>query len=677
MRAIRWLLAAALLLAPSVALAQSTLLQAGTFTGGHAPMYVGPAGQSQAIVQDSGTAAGGGVGLGFSELLLTARGTGTAPYASQGTGILGTNFCSYDAPTTNATGYHYLCFSPNAQGGGLIAYGAGGTATALPLQFIVNGTTYQFPFTTSGVIGPATTVVNDAACWNNTVGTLLKDCGGFVTVGGTNAWTGANSWSGASNFTGTFQIASVTQTFPASGNIVGTSDAQTLTNKTINASQISVGTLPATVMPAFTGDITSSAGSVATTLANSVVTNAKLAPASSANTIKGAATSTTVTDLAAPSCSGAGNALQWLTGTGLQCGTITATTAGFGLTLSGGGVMSISTSAPPYGYDMPVNMGMSASVGASALTINLTTANGSTPSATNPVLIPFRSGTLATGTTLWGAITGALSIVVPSAATLGTSNSVPFRIWLFATYNAGVPQLGVAVCSSSVTIYPCSAWEFTRKTSIAIDGFSASSGVLYATAAVSNDPVRMIGFAEYSAGLATAGAWASVPTTLQAMGPGIKRPGEVIQTVAPAFGTTTVVTFTTTPTSTNVTANITPTSAVNLIRYSALTTMAASGANNVQMAQMYRGSTAIGAVGAMWSSVASLAFSLPFSGLDAPFTTSATTYVLKGGFAGTTGTGSIPAVNTQSATEVLEEIQGALPEPANDNIDPGVFALTG
>lgn len=677
MRAFHRQIAACLIaLAPSVAQAQSTLLQAGTFTGGHVPMYVGPAGQSQAIVQDSGTAAGGGVGLGLSELLLTARGTGTPPYAGQGTGILGTNFCSYDAPTTNATGYHYFCFSPNAQGSGLIVYGAGGTATALPLVFNVNGTAYQFPFTTSGVIGPATTVVNDAACWNNTVGTLLKDCGGFVTVGGTNAWTGANSWSGASNFTGTFQIASVTQTFPASGNIVGTSDAQTLTNKTINAAQVSVGTLPATVMPAFTGDVTSSAGAVATTLASGVVTNAKLAAASAANTIKGAATSTAVTDLAVPSCSAAASALQWVTGTGLQCASISTTTAGWGLALSTG-VMSVSQTAPPYGFNVPINFGMTASVGASALTINLTTAAGNTPSATDPVLIPFRSGTLATGTVSWVSITGAKSIVIPSTATLGTSNNVPFRIWVFATLNAGTPQLGVAVCSSSVAIFPCSAWEFTRVTSTTISSGATSSGVLYATAGVSNDPVRMIGFAEYSAGLATAGSWASVPTTLQLFGPGMKRPGEVIQTVAPAFGSMTVVTFTTSATSTNVTANITPSSAANLIRYSVQTTMASSGTNNLQFAQMYRGSTALGAFSTMFSTAASEPYGISFVGLDAPGTTSATTYVLKGGAGPGVGTGSIPAVTNYSATEVLDEIMGALPEPANDNIDPGVFALTG
>jgi len=52
------------------------------------------------------------------------------------------------------------------------------------------------------------------------------------------------------------------------GAIVGTSDAQILTNKSINASEINSGTLSGAQMPAFTGDVSTSAGSTATTLAS-------------------------------------------------------------------------------------------------------------------------------------------------------------------------------------------------------------------------------------------------------------------------------------------------------------------------------------------------------------------------------------------------------------------------
>lgn len=125
------------------ALAQSTLLQGGPWAPGRAPMYVGQ-GSGQAVVQDSGPAGGGAAGLGLSELGLTARGTGTPPYVGQGTGPFGTNSCNFDAPISNPTGYHFLCTSPNTTQagitGGLITYGAGGGAGALPLNFCINGT---------------------------------------------------------------------------------------------------------------------------------------------------------------------------------------------------------------------------------------------------------------------------------------------------------------------------------------------------------------------------------------------------------------------------------------------------------------------------------------------------------------------------------------------------------
>ena len=160
--------------------AQQTVLQSGAWTPGHAPQYIG-SGSSQPVLQDSGTAAGGAAGVGLSELGVTVRGVGTGPFPNGGTGPYFANVCDYDGPVTNVTtGYHYLCFSANAQGGGLIAYGAAGGASQLPLSMIVNGTTYQFPFTLSGIVGPGTTVIGDFVCWNNTVGTLVSDCGALI-----------------------------------------------------------------------------------------------------------------------------------------------------------------------------------------------------------------------------------------------------------------------------------------------------------------------------------------------------------------------------------------------------------------------------------------------------------------------------------------------------------------
>lgn len=189
------------LLASASTLAQSPILQGGPTTAGHAPMYSTSGGAgSQAVGVDSGPAGGGQLGLGMSEGLYVARGTGTPPFVGQGTGPFGSNWCDYDAAITNATGYHYLCLSANSSlGGGLIAYGAGGIAAQLPLKMNINGTTYTFPFILSGVIGPNPSIVGDLACWNNITGTLLSDCGAALRgpVSSVNAdmacWNGTNA----------------------------------------------------------------------------------------------------------------------------------------------------------------------------------------------------------------------------------------------------------------------------------------------------------------------------------------------------------------------------------------------------------------------------------------------------------------------------------------------------
>lgn len=337
---------------------------------------------------------------------------------------------------------------------------------------------------------------------------------------------------------------------------------------------------------------------------------------------------------------------------------LAGTTAGFG-TVLGATSIGLNTTQPPYGFDSPINLGLTASAAASALTINLVGANGSTPSSTNPVLIPFRSTTLATGVPVWSSVTSALSVVVPASATLGTSSSnAPFRIWVFVCYNGGTPELGVAVCSTvSGTIYPASGWETSRVTTITISSGATSSGILYTTNGVLTDSVRIIGYAEYGSGLSTAGTWASGPTTLQLMGPGVKKPGDIVQQVSPAFGTLTPVSFNSSPTPTNVTASITPTSTPNLVRYQSNFTILNGTALSFNAAQMYRGSTAIGAISRYEVANAGGATETLFvQGVDAPGVTSTVVYTIEG--TAVSGTGQIPAINTDSASMELQEIMG-------------------
>jgi len=170
---------------------------------------------------------------------------------------------------------------------------------------------------------------------------------------------------------------------------------------------------------------------------------------------------------------------------------------------------------------------LSASASANALTIVI-----------NGGAIPFRDTTLANGGGKWAIPAGGLAITVPLNATLGTSNNTPFRIWIFLAYNSGTPVLGVATCSSSTALFPCAAWETIRKSGTAISAGATSLGTLYTTSTVTNDSIRIIGYADYGSGLATAGTWASTPTTLQSCLPPFtcKRPGDLIQVVRTSTG---------------------------------------------------------------------------------------------------------------------------------------------
>lgn len=85
------------------------------------------------------------------------------------------------------------------------------------------------------VAGPVASTNLGLPLWANTTGTVLQDGSGKTIAG-------AYTWGGANNFTSTFQIGGTTQAFPASGALVGTTDIQTLTNKTLTSPTINGAT---------------------------------------------------------------------------------------------------------------------------------------------------------------------------------------------------------------------------------------------------------------------------------------------------------------------------------------------------------------------------------------------------------------------------------------------------
>jgi hypothetical protein len=365
MRFARILIAMVCLAVAPSAFAQSSIINSGAVTPGHAPMYVQGGVGSQVVATDSGPAGGGNIGLGLSELLLTARGTGTPPYIGQGSGPLGTNLCDYDAPITNATGYHYLCWGPNP---GQLVFGFGGAASANPFSFIINGATYTFP--ASGVGGniatyTSPTTANAFPCWSNSVG-LLADCSvsAATLVGNPSASNGKagaftiqslpqrasidanndkvllyNNSTGAFNYVTPAQIAvSQTAGVASLGGVTGDitlgtglqmsgQQLQSVTGGSNN--QILWNNAGAQAGFTASGDVSITPSTGATTIQPGVVNSSKIAAggvadsnlaAGPANSMKGSLNGTTTSDITLVACSAAYEFTQWVTGTGWQCG---------------------------------------------------------------------------------------------------------------------------------------------------------------------------------------------------------------------------------------------------------------------------------------------------------------------------------------------------------------------
>ena len=253
------------------------------------------------------------------------------------------------------------------------------------------------------------------------------------------------------------------------------------------------------------------------------------------------------------------------------------------------------------------------------------------------------------------------------------------RLWIWAINNAGTIDLCAYNADTATSIVDLN--EGVVQTSQSGTGGGTSAQALYCSAsAVSGKAVRRLGYVEATW---TSGTGWSGPTTVQLFGPGIKKPGDVVQTV---IGTTTTMLSGAgaTPTASHLTASIVPTSAVNLIWAQATGSFGCyntSTAVNCE-AQIYRGtSTPFGSqmTAGLYATNTTYINGGPPMGMDAPATTSSTAYTVYVWALTNTTEYLFPWTVGQSNTALirLDEIMGALDCPANDNVNPGVFALTG
>lgn len=123
----------------------------------------------------------------------------------------------------------------------------------------------------------------------------------------------------------------------------------------------------------------------------------------------------------------------------------------------------------------------------------------------------FRSTTLSSGATTRVSISAGINLSVVSGATLGTVSGVAARIVLLAINNAGTVELAVVNIAGGNNLD-----ETTLISTTAMSTAADSNNVIYSTTARTSVAFRVVGYVDITQ--ATAGTWATAPSTVQGAG---------------------------------------------------------------------------------------------------------------------------------------------------------------
>jgi hypothetical protein len=144
---------------------------------------------------------------------------------------------------------------------------------------------------------------------------------------------------------------------------------------------------------------------------------------------------------------------------------------------------------------------ISASVAGNAMTISATALS-----------LDFRSSTLSSGTVTTVSGTPA-NLVISSGSTLGTVNAIASRIVVIALNNAGTIELAAVNISGGTQLDETNLISTTAEGGV---GAADSASVVYSTTARTSVAYRVIGYIDSTQ--ATAGTWATAPSTIQGVG---------------------------------------------------------------------------------------------------------------------------------------------------------------
>lgn len=187
------------------------------------------------------------------------------------------------------------------------------------------------------------------------------------------------------------------------------------------------------------------------------------------------------------------------------------------------------------------NVGITATVGSNTLTVTLTAKNGTALSPSNKAEVSFRNASPTLGQHNIVSVTAPVSLVVSNGSTLGTTlgdsaNSI-VRLYILALNNLGNVELAIwnpylpnfgGLQEQGGGLYGVNESTLITTTAEGGIGGADSAHTAYSMVARSNLPVRVLGYIEtqpFVGGL----SWIFNPTTIQVMGPGVLRTGDVAQ----------------------------------------------------------------------------------------------------------------------------------------------------
>lgn len=318
---------------------------------------------------------------------------------------------------------------------------------------------------------------------------------------------------------------------------------------------------------------------------------------------------------------------------GLTDAQVTSRVAG----TSGGGTTNFlradgAWAAPPLtpSYDAISNCTISVTNPSNALSIAVKTAAGNTPSTSDSCVIPFRDVTATAGDYTTVVVTSAVTFSTgTSGSTFGSSNNVPFRLWITLWNNAGTVSIGVSMQTTALTTFPLFESAPASTTACSACTNATTAGTFYTTSALTSKAFRVFGYMDWGSGLVTAGTYATLPTLVALKTNSTPLPGYPIQSASGSQSSASQTSTTSAsyaPTTT--VATLSPVSAIDPVVCSFYGTTQVTTVSTIGFVALLRGGTLIGSAQEPFSAGGQTNWPTAATVRDLPGTTGSTSYTV-------------------------------------------------